>query len=115
MKGDQKDQDVNRAGFCQCGCNRPRVMLRRVGRPRSHPMVRFPWQYIEGIAKLKLTPQELECLRLVDHEDLTQIQAADQMGVSRATIWRILQSARKKIIDVLLNASDISVDISNNN
>ena len=42
------------------------------------------------------TPAELEVLRLVDLEDLSQEEAGRKMGVSRGTVWRLLQSARKK-------------------
>jgi len=43
-----------------------------------------------------LEPSELEVIRLVDLEDLTQEEAGERMGVSRGTIWRLLQSARRK-------------------
>jgi hypothetical protein len=39
---------------------------------------------------------EIEVLRLVDLEGLSQEEAGERMGVSRGTIWRLLQSARKK-------------------
>ena len=39
---------------------------------------------------------ELEALRLVDMEGLSQEEAGEKMGVSRGTIWRLVQSARKK-------------------
>lgn len=39
---------------------------------------------------------ELEALRLVDLEGLSQEEAGQRMGVSRGTVWRLLQSARKK-------------------
>ena len=43
-----------------------------------------------------LEPSELEVIRLVDLEDLSQEEAGERMGVSRGTIWRLLQSARRK-------------------
>ena len=46
---------------------------------------------------------EFEALRLCDYEGLSQIEAAQEMQVSRATIQRLLISARKKIVDIILN------------
>lgn len=48
-----------------------------------------------------LEPAELETLRLVDLEGLSQQQAGIKMGVSRGTIWRLVKSARKKVTQAL--------------
>lgn len=58
---------------------------------------------------------EFEALRLVDYEGLSQIDAAEEMQVSRATIQRLLLKARKKIVDSILNnkSLEISNEISN--
>lgn len=45
---------------------------------------------------------EFEAIRLCDHEGLSQIQAAEEMQVSRATIQRLLTSGRRKIVDSIL-------------
>ena len=39
---------------------------------------------------------ELEVMRLIDLEGLSQEEAGARMGVSRGTIWRLLQEARRK-------------------
>jgi len=39
---------------------------------------------------------ELEAFRLVDLEGLSQDEAGQKMGVSRGTVWRLLQRARRK-------------------
>jgi len=39
---------------------------------------------------------EFEAFRLVDLEGLSQEEAGQRMGVSRGTVWRLVQSARKK-------------------
>ena len=51
---------------------------------------------------LFLNPAEYEVLRLVDLEKLDQEAAGQRMGVSRGTIWRLLQSAREKIVQSLV-------------
>jgi predicted DNA-binding protein (UPF0251 family) len=43
----------------------------------------------------------VEALRLVDLEGLSQEEAGEKMGVSRGTVWRLLQSARKKTAQAL--------------
>jgi predicted DNA-binding protein (UPF0251 family) len=40
---------------------------------------------------------ELESLRLVDYEGLTQEEAAARMGISRRSLWSDLNGARKKV------------------
>ena len=51
---------------------------------------------------IQLEASEMEALRLVDLEDLSQEEAGRQMGVSRGTVWRLLQNARKKIITAII-------------
>jgi len=56
-----------------------------------------------------IEPAELEVLRLVDLEGLSQEEAGERMGVSRGTIWRLLQSARKKSAQALTEARPLLV------
>jgi len=60
-----------------------------------------------------LTVEELEALRLVDLEDLTQQEAAAMMGVSRKTLWNDLQKARKKVVFALVNGHSIRIQGGN--
>ncbi|RLF15074.1 MAG: hypothetical protein DRJ97_04985 [Thermoprotei archaeon] len=48
-----------------------------------------------------MTPDEFEAYRLVFYEGLTQEEAAKRMGVSRGTLWRCLDSARRKLAIML--------------
>lgn len=50
---------------------------------------------------------ELEALRLSDVEELSQEEIGEKMGVSRGTIWRLLQSARKKVAKALIEGRPI--------
>ncbi len=52
---------------------------------------------------------ELEAMRLVDVENLTQEEAAEKMGVSRKTLWTDLTRGRMKIINALLNGYIIEI------
>ena len=59
-----------------------------------------------------IEPAELEALRLVDLEGLSQEEAGEKMGVSRGTVWRLVQSARKKTAQALSEGRQIHVATS---
>ena len=56
-----------------------------------------------------MEPAEIEALRLVDLEDLSQEEAGERMGVSRGTVWRLLQSARKKTAQALTEGRPLQI------
>ena len=58
---------------------------------------------------ISIEPAEIEALRLVDLEGLSQEQAGIKMGVSRGTIWRLLQSARRKVAQALTEGRSLTV------
>jgi len=58
---------------------------------------------------ISIEPAEVEALRLVDLEGLSQEQAGTKMGISRGTIWRLLQSARRKIAQALTEGRPLTV------
>jgi predicted DNA-binding protein (UPF0251 family)/predicted Fe-Mo cluster-binding NifX family protein len=60
-----------------------------------------------------ITVDEIEAIRLKDIKDLDQEQSAVKMGISRATFQRILESARRKIADALLNGKAIKIQGGN--
>ncbi len=79
------------------------------GRPRASPHVSFNWNQVEGDTDLILSSQELEALRLVDGEGLTQKEAAIKMQISRGTVWRLIDHARKEIAKALGSGHKIKV------
>lgn len=62
----------------------------------------------EGEIVLKV--EEVETLRLVDLKNMTQEEAAQEMGVSRKTLWNDLKSARKKIAKALTQGKTIRIE-----
>jgi predicted DNA-binding protein (UPF0251 family) len=44
---------------------------------------------------------EVEAFRLVDMEGLSQEDAGQRMSISRGTIWKLVQSARRKAAQAL--------------
>ncbi len=58
---------------------------------------------------IHLSLDELEAIRLIDYQCLYHNDAANKMNVSRATIGRIVNDARKKISDALLNGKILKI------
>ena len=58
---------------------------------------------------IRIEPAEIEALRLVDLEGLSQEEAGKRMGVSRGTIWRLVQSARKKTVQALTEGRPLQI------
>ena len=56
-----------------------------------------------------LTPDELEALKLVYLDHLTQGEAARRMRISRGTLWRCLESARSKVTRALVERRPIVI------
>ena len=59
------------------------------------------------VARLKV--EEVEAIRLVDLLGLKHEEAAQQMNISRKTLWRDLKSGRKKIADALTTGKAIEI------
>jgi len=57
-----------------------------------------------------LTLDEYEAIRLADLEGLYQEQAAALMNVSRQTFGRIVESARRKVADVLVKGKALRIE-----
>lgn len=60
-----------------------------------------------------LSIEEAEAIRLKDLEDLDQEQCAQRMNISRPTFQRVLESARRKTADALLNGKAIRIEGGN--
>ncbi len=73
----------------------------RIFAPLGQPWGRTP--------VIVLLLSELEAMRLVDIEGLTQEAAAVRMGVSRKTLWNDLKSGRKKVSEALVRGWAIEI------
>jgi len=62
-----------------------------------------------GFPPIIMEHAELEAMRLVDFEGLSQEEAGTRMGVSRGTVWRLLQSARKKAVQALTEGRPLMI------
>src|SRR4030042_6840086 len=53
---------------------------------------------------------EFEAIRLADYNSMYQEEAAKRMNISRQTFGRIIESARKKIADSLINGKALRIE-----
>ena len=56
-----------------------------------------------------LSTDEFEVIRLIDKNQMTQEEAAKEMGVSRATIAAIYQKAREKVSLLIVDGRSLSI------
>lgn len=54
--------------------------------------------------------EELEAIRLLDYEGMSQVEAAEMMGVSRPTLTRIYDVARRKVASAFTEARSIIIE-----
>ena len=62
----------------------------------------------------KIEIDEFEAMRLCDLEEKSQIEAAEDMGVSRGTIQRLLVKGRKKVVEALLEDKGLLIEDKSN-
>lgn len=80
---------------------RPKKCRRICGRP-AHSCFKPNGVAVSRLEKVEILPEEFEALRLADHCKMSQLEAADQMGVSRQTFGNIISRARYKVASGLV-------------
>ncbi len=65
---------------------------------------------VSELEEVFLSLDELEAIRLADYEGLYQEDAAVRMKVSRATFGRILNDARKKVAEAIVNGKALRIE-----
>ena len=63
----------------------------------------------EPPGSINLTYDEYEVIRLLDHMQMTQEQCAKRMQISRPTVTRIYDEARRKMADMLVNSKTLTI------
>jgi predicted DNA-binding protein (UPF0251 family) len=93
-----------------------------MAKPKKDRRVQYPPSVVyfkpQGIPMVQLeqetlTVDEYEAIRLVDKDGLDQQQAADRMGISRATCARIVESAHRKVAEALTEGKAIRIEGGN--
>lgn len=65
---------------------------------------------MSNIDEVSLSIEEAEAIRLKDLEGLQQEDCAERMRISRPTFHRVLESARGKLADALINGKAIRIE-----
>jgi len=64
----------------------------------------------KNLYEVILTIDEYEAIRLGDHKSLKQEDAAKKMNISRPTFARLIDSARKKVAEAIINGKAIRIE-----
>ena len=70
-------------------------------------------QPLRGLEEVALAVEEVEAIRLKDLEGLEQEECSERMRISRPTFHRVLQSARRKVADALVNGKALRIEGGN--
>jgi predicted DNA-binding protein (UPF0251 family) len=65
---------------------------------------------LHRLGSITLLHEELEALRLTDLEERYQADAAEQMGVSRSTLQRMVAEARRKVTQALVEGAALHIE-----
>jgi predicted DNA-binding protein (UPF0251 family) len=90
---------VGRNKIPRCVTHRPPVT---VFKPAGVPARSLQW--------LRLALDEYEALLLADYEGLSQEEVAARLGVSRPTVSRILESARRTVTQALVEGQALAIE-----
>ena len=74
----------------------------RYFKPRGVPLM--------ALEEVTLAFEELEALRLAHQEGLYQQDAAERMGISRATFGRVLDAAHRKVTQALVGGLALRIE-----
>jgi len=101
---------INMPGWCwrhrHGRIGRPPKPIRMASSPAAHRLMPIPMGDGEPIL---LDPAEVEALRLVDLEGLSLEAAGERMGVSRNTVWRLVDGARKKLARAIVEGREVLI------
>jgi predicted DNA-binding protein (UPF0251 family) len=86
------------------------LKCRRIGGPPQADYFKPRGVSLADLPEVHLTMDEFEAVRLADLLGLYQEEAAKRMDVSRQTFGNIIESARKKIADAIVNAKALKIE-----
>ena len=67
----------------------------------------------EPMGTIRMSYEELETIRLIDYQDMSQEEAATMMGISRKSLWSDLHSARAKLAAAVIEGREIAIEGGN--
>jgi len=83
-------------------CNPPKM---KGFKPYGYPLCK--------IETIRLSVEEYESIKLVNYNTLSQVQAAEQMNISRPTLTRIYNKAIKTIAKAFIEGKAIEIEGGN--
>lgn len=63
--------------------------------------------------KIEVTLDEYEAIRLADYEGLEHLEASERMDISRPTFTRLIEKARRKVAQSIVEGKELVVDGGN--
>lgn len=93
-----------------------------MSRPKNNRIVFEPPLYkvfvpkgAEGMSpeKVRISLDEFEAVRLADYNGLTHEEASVAMEISRSTFTRLIEKARRKIADIVINGKELVIEGGN--
>jgi len=90
-----------------------------MSRPKNNRIVHEPPLFtnfkptgVKGLSleQVSLSLDEFEAFRLSDNKGLSQAEAAEEMGISRPTFTRLIEQARKKIAELIVNGKMLNIE-----
>jgi len=93
---------MSRPKKCRCVGYNPSVYYFK---PRRIPLVH--------LEEISIRLDELEAIRLADYEGLYHEDAAQKMKISRATFGRILDEARHKVAEAIIQGKALKIEADN--
>jgi len=85
------------------------IKWRRVGRIPQVTYFKPAGVPMRDLEEVALSVEEAEAIRLKDLKGLEQEECAKRMHISRPTFHRVLQSARRKVADILVNGKALRI------
>ena len=82
---------------------------RRIHRPPQFNNFKpsgVPRKFLESVV---LTVDEFEAIRLADYQQMEHQQAADEMNISRPTFTRLIEKARQKMAQVIIEGKELII------
>jgi uncharacterized protein len=64
----------------------------------------------QDLEQILLTLDEYEALRLADYAGLSHAEAAEEMEISRSTFTRLIEKARKKIAEFIIQGKLLTIE-----
>ncbi len=96
--------------------------MKYMGRPQKNRKVYTPPIFtdfkpagisVKDLKKISLTLDEFEAIRLSDFLGMSQEEASEEMEISRPTFTRLIEAARKKLADFLINGRFLNLEGGN--